>query len=930
MSRRHSCWLSVVTALALTATPSLAQAETGSPITVSPGGEQALTEVERRCPTFSWGGNESKGTWELVVYLLEDDLSLPGVISDTARPVLAVELPGAARAWTPGLGQCLESGGRYAWAVRAKGADALSKATTSEWSEPRLFKIVASPSMSEVREAMAVLSAYLGAESIRVQTAAASSPDTAPADARDRTDQNTAESADDGVPTLGGAAAIRGNQTAVAGDASGVVGDTASIDGAGGVFGNMAGGPDVVLDGTADGETDTTVSQAGIDRSSTDPETFDIGNSGGGTMTLTVDGVEVVTTATDSDTQYTAGNQLSLNLTEFNVEEGSGSGLDADLLDGLDSTDFTAAGTDNWVDETGDTMTGTLTLNPAAGNAIATSNDIEIGAGSVRKGGFLFLHNQPNYSTGVGVGTLQNNTTGYSGTAVGFAALAANTTGIGNTGIGTEALENNTVGGNNTAVGRGALRYNTTGFGNTSVGRYSLRSNTSGGSNTAVGLNALTANTEGQLNTAMGSASLDANTDGDRNTAPAGYCAPAREGSGEHRPASQETCHFRREHRAVVTSTRAGCPGTERPRWTGCASRDRRCQKAFAPLCGGRDASGTLDIPVRLRIRAVGRVGGYSTTCQPIFAGRRLRGTCSPRRRGDQMTVASPCVGTCKLDKATGWCLGCARSGDEIAEWQRQTDAWRADVWDALPARFGSLGVRCRRLPWETSEIHDFVVRNLRTAAGTWVIGVVGAVAEFTAKRAAPIEVETDGASIVAFTEGGNLRFLIDDDVRAVTFEAPETPQERQHVVLAVKRERVGLSVATTVTDLGNDQAAIQSEDRRRRLFDLGLGRNEARFCVRCAPGATQEALTAASGTSLLSALPRIGHVLVEEGPPRVVESVLGRIEVLTPIPSPGGTSPLGSHTHLLPDHLATGRALPAGMDLPRAYVPGAIFYPAG
>ncbi len=37
-----------------------------------------------------------------------------------------------------------------------------------------------------------------------------------------------------------------------------------------------------------------------------------------------------------------------------------------------------------------------------------------------------------------------------------------------------------------------------------------------------------------------------------------------------------------------------------------------------------------------------------------------------------------------------------------------------------------------------------------------------------------------------------------------------------------------------------------------------------------------------------------------------------------------------GPHTPLLPDHLAAERALPAGLDPPRGYLPGPIVYPAG
>ena len=42
----------------------------------------------------------------------------------------------------------------------------------------------------------------------------------------------------------------------------------------------------------------------------------------------------------DHNTTYSAGNQLSLSGTTFNVSEGSGSGLDADLLDGKNSSSF--------------------------------------------------------------------------------------------------------------------------------------------------------------------------------------------------------------------------------------------------------------------------------------------------------------------------------------------------------------------------------------------------------------------------------------------------------------------------------------------------------------------------------------------------------------------------------------------------------------
>jgi hypothetical protein len=49
--------------------------------------------------------------------------------------------------------------------------------------------------------------------------------------------------------------------------------------------------------------------------------------------------------------------------------------------------------------------------------------------------------------------------------------------------------------------------------------------------------------------------------------------------------------------------------------------------------------------------------------------------------------VASPCINICRMDAATGWCEGCARTIDEIAAWSRLDDADKRSVLDLLPAR---------------------------------------------------------------------------------------------------------------------------------------------------------------------------------------------------------------------------------------------------
>jgi predicted Fe-S protein YdhL (DUF1289 family) len=49
---------------------------------------------------------------------------------------------------------------------------------------------------------------------------------------------------------------------------------------------------------------------------------------------------------------------------------------------------------------------------------------------------------------------------------------------------------------------------------------------------------------------------------------------------------------------------------------------------------------------------------------------RRARARRRPRpRREFDTSVASPCITVCQVDDATGCCIGCYRSIDEIREW---------------------------------------------------------------------------------------------------------------------------------------------------------------------------------------------------------------------------------------------------------------------
>jgi len=52
-----------------------------------------------------------------------------------------------------------------------------------------------------------------------------------------------------------------------------------------------------------------------------------------------------------------------------------------------------------------------------------------------------------------------------------------------------------------------------------------------------------------------------------------------------------------------------------------------------------------------------------------------------------QRPILTPCIGICTLD-ARGLCVGCRRSGEEIARWMYMGDAERAHLMDeVLPQR---------------------------------------------------------------------------------------------------------------------------------------------------------------------------------------------------------------------------------------------------
>ena len=49
--------------------------------------------------------------------------------------------------------------------------------------------------------------------------------------------------------------------------------------------------------------------------------------------------------------------------------------------------------------------------------------------------------------------------------------------------------------------------------------------------------------------------------------------------------------------------------------------------------------------------------------------------------------VGSPCISVCVMDARLGYCIGCFRTLDEIADWINLDTAARLAVWDAIAKR---------------------------------------------------------------------------------------------------------------------------------------------------------------------------------------------------------------------------------------------------
>lgn len=226
--------------------------------------------------------------------------------------------------------------------------------------------------------------------------------------------------------------------------------------------------------------------------------------------------------------------------------------------------------------------------------------------------------------------------------------------------------------------------------------------------------------------------------------------------------------------------------------------------------------------------------------------------------------------------------------------------------------------------------IAELLMRYLQDTEAGWSCGAFGAIAEFQRSPEEPVRFEQENG-LAAITARGAIRIAPAPVPRAIAYElTSRDPALWQHgLALCLAEAECAMAERRVLTELGPDQEALRLEDREAILFDLGLGVRQADICVRSADPQVIARLRAGSGRQLLEPGNSLGAEIAALSPHRVFRCRFGRVEVYQPIPAPGGRSPDGPHTHLLPKLLAHGLTHAANLPIPAGWVPCMTLFPA-
>lgn len=206
----------------------------------------------------------------------------------------------------------------------------------------------------------------------------------------------------------------------------------------------------------------------------------------------------------------------------------------------------------------------------------------------------------------------------------------------------------------------------------------------------------------------------------------------------------------------------------------------------------------------------------------------------------------------------------------------------------------------------------ELVRRRLAEAANSWSVGTWGAIGEFQYDADEPGLVVDPTLLSVTSVRGA---LHVGDLSKAHAFALIDDGGRTREIAFCSRQPGAG---RTTIHELSDT------------MFDLGIGAPhiDMMVCLRPDDVATRTALRGGAGRPLLAPGNPAGRAIARSSPTRVFVSALARLEVHQPIPPPGGRSPEGPHSHLLPQYLGERRTHPPGSPLPAGLYCGLSLYP--
>jgi hypothetical protein len=225
-------------------------------------------------------------------------------------------------------------------------------------------------------------------------------------------------------------------------------------------------------------------------------------------------------------------------------------------------------------------------------------------------------------------------------------------------------------------------------------------------------------------------------------------------------------------------------------------------------------------------------------------------------------------------------------------------------------------------------DLMDFLAGQFADVEVGWSVGTFGAIAEFTREPGEVAGLQRTRNIISVATDKGGIRITLHPELRPIASESPTTESWSHRVALCLPRESCAMSGRTTLTEVGPDGDALRTQDRGGILFDLGLGTLQIDACIRVGDPDIVSALRAHTGKPVFAPENDVMRIVLAANPHRVFVSRIGRAEVFQQIPPPGGKSPDGPHTHVLPKLLAHGRTHAATEPVPEGWIPCAHVYP--